>query len=247
MTEGLQVFILGPARSGTSAMFYAMQKVFGLDGEGESHIMPGFQRVVYTFARYAEGFRGAEGVMANRLDQRGFRKLVVEHVRTVYGEIFPGGRFVDKTPGAEAIAGVPLIRECFPAARIIVMRRSGIEVVQSHVKKFSAGVEESCRAWAASMQAIRQIQRTNSDILELEQRDLANAPGAVSAQVAAYLDHSEKMGELGAFFEANKTDSVSEHAWGTRLLLADVPWTDQERATFQEVCGAHMEEFGYPM
>jgi hypothetical protein len=245
MSEDLKVFILGPARSGTSAMFYAMQTVFGLDGDGESHIMPGFQRVVFTFARYAEGFRGAEGVMANRLDPYAFRQLVMGHVRIIYGQMFPGGAFVDKTPGAEAIAGTPLIRDCFPQARIIVMRRSGIEVVQSHIKKFGAGFEESCRAWAASMGAIREIQGIAQDVLELDQHDLANAPEDSAAQVAAYLGHSESMSELATYFETNRMDSVAEYKWGTQSRLADMRWTDQEKQMFQDICGWQMEAFGY--
>lgn len=247
MPTGLRVFILGPARSGTSAMFYAMHALIGLPGEGESHIMPGFQRVAFAFARYAEGFQGSDGVMANRLDPRAFRNLIVDHVRQVYQDIFPEGRFVDKTPGAEAIAGAPLIRECFPEARIIVMRRSGIEVVQSHVKKFRVGFEEACQAWAASMGAIRQIRRTSSDVLELEHFELVSTPEAAAARVAAYLGLSEKMAELTTFFENNKTDRASDHEWGTRLLLKDVAWSAEERETFLKICGSHMEALEYPM
>ncbi len=247
MSEALKVFILGPARSGTSAMFYAMQSVFGLAGEGESHIMPGFQRAVFTFARYAEGFRGAEGVMANRLDPGSFRTLTTQYVRTVYSEVFPRGGFVDKTPGAEAIAGVPFIRDCFPDARIIVMRRSGIELVESHIKKFGAGFEESCRAWAASMGAIRQIRRSGSEVLELDQHDLAATPADAAARLAAYIGCLEKLDELTSFFKTNRTDSVSQHPWGRRLGLADVSWTEPERQMFREICSQHMQEFGYPM
>lgn len=246
MNTALKVFILGPARSGTSAMFYAMQNVFGLDGEGESHIMPIFQRVAYTFARYSEGFRGADGVLANRLDANAFRMLIIDHVRNEYSRIFRPGSFVDKTPGAEAIAGIPLIRDCFPDARIFLMRRSGIEVVQSHIQKFNAEFEDACRAWASSMAAILEVQRAGTDALLLDQHDLASAPEATATEIATYMGFPEKAQQLASFFADNKVDRISQHGWGTQLALADVAWSDQQKAVFQEICGGYMRAFGYP-
>jgi hypothetical protein len=247
MNAGLKVFILGPARSGTSAMFYAMQSVFGLDGEGESHIMPIFQRVAYAFARYAESFRGMDGVLANRLDAGAFRQLVIDHVRNEYGRIFLNGRFVDKTPGAEAIAGIPLIHDCFPDARIFLMRRSGIEVVQSHIQKFNAEFKDACEAWAACMAAILEVQNAGADVLLLDQHDLASAPHTTAAEIATYMGFPEKTQPLAEFFANNKVDRMSEHGWGTRLTLADVPWTAEQKAMFEAICGSYMRAFSFPM
>ena len=247
MSDGLKVFILGPARSGTSAMFYAMQDVFGLDGEGESHIMPIFQRVAYTFARYAESFEGATGVLANRLDAGAFRQLITDHVCNEYGRIFLYGRFVDKTPGAEAIAGIPLIHDCFPDARIFLMRRSGIEVVQSHIQKFNAEFQDACEAWAACMAAILEVQKAGVGVLLLDQHDLASSPYTSAAEIATYMGFPEKIQPLAEFFANNKVDRMSQHGWGTQLTLEDVPWTDEQKAMFERMCGSYMRAFSFPM
>ena len=245
--DRLKVFILGPARSGTSVTYFALQKILGLPGDGESHVVPGFQRVVFTFARYCEQFGETDGVLARRLDSGKFRLYVIGYVRDFYDRMYADGSFVDKTPGAEAIAGVPLIQEAFPEARIIVTKRTGIEVVQSHVQKFGVGHSDACCAWSASMEALRLIRLSSANFLEVEQHELANAPGTISTQIAAYLRFPGKAEDLAKFFVANQIDQFSDRDWSKRLRLSDVPWSDQERHNFIEICGRQMDEFGYPM
>jgi hypothetical protein len=65
-----------------------------------------------------------------------FKAAIIDYARAFYQNAHPDGSFVDKTPGAEAILGAILIREIFPRSRIILTRRTGIEVVQSVQKKF---------------------------------------------------------------------------------------------------------------
>ena len=247
MAEGLKVFVLGPARSGTSVMYFALQRIFGLPGDGESHVVPAFQRIIFTFARYCEQFGESDGVLARRLDPGELRMYIIGYLRDFYDRMYSDGSFVDKTPGAEAIAGIPLIQEAFPEARIIVTRRTGIEVVQSHVRKFGVGVADACHAWSASMEAIRRVRLTSAGLLEIDQHELAKAPSVSSAQIAAYLRFPEKAAELAAFIAANPIDRFSDHDWNERLRLADVAWTEQEKGIFTEICGGQMDEFGYPM
>jgi hypothetical protein len=247
MAQGLKVFILGPPRSGTSAIYFAMQEILGLPGEGESHVLPVYQRVVHAFARYCEEFAVTKGVLANRLNSQSFRAHVLEHLRAFYDKTFPHGSFVDKTPGAEAIMGAILIRDAFPDSRIIVTRRTGIEVVQSHRRKFSTNFVEACRAWSTSMEAIRRVRAFNKDIFEIEHFDLANSPDRICEQLAIYLGCGERGPTLGAFLKAHRTDQHSDHDWSNRLLLATVGWSDQEKQTFCENCGEQMGQFGYPM
>jgi hypothetical protein len=224
-----------------------MQGILGLPGDGESHVVPGFQRVVFTFARYCEQFHTAGGVLARHLDPDEFRCHVIGYLREFYQRTYEGNSFVDKTPGAEAIAGVPLIREAFPDARILVTRRTGVEVVQSHVKKFRVEFADACRAWSASMEALRCVRLSSTGFLEVEQHDLANAPGAAATQIAACLGLPEKAGDLADYFAANVTDRYSDHDWSRRLLLSDVPWTWEEKFIFKDICGKQMDDFGYPM
>jgi len=243
----LRVFVLGPARSGTSAILLALHDVFALSGEGESHVIPAFQRAIYQFSVYCEQLGAGEGILARQLDPLDFRDYVIRYMRDFYAKAFPAGGFADKTPGAEAIAGAPLIRLAFPEARIILTRRSGIAVVQSHVGKFNVEFAEACRGWAACMQAIQEARPATTDLLELDQQELATAPEEAAIRLCRYLRRPERSGELARYFRANRADSSSQHDWGRTPRLDDTGWTDAQKQTFREICGAHMAAFGYAM
>ncbi len=244
---GLRVFIVGPARSGTSAMYYAMRQVLGLPGPGESHVIPAFQRVVHGFWMYCDSLRNNNGVLARRLDFGDFRRHTIDYIRNFYAATFPDGSFVDKTPGAEAIAGAQLIRLAFPDARIIVTRRAGPEVVQSYRRKFGSDFTDACRAWSVCMTAIEQMRPLVPDLLEVEQHDLATRTDAVTHQIAAYLGRPERAAELAAFFRDNRTDRLSDHDWNHRLTLDAMDWTEEQKQIFRTTCGPQMQRFGYPM
>ena len=65
-----KVFVLGAARSGTSAMFSALTNVLAIPGFGESHVIPAFQRVIHQFRLYLELFTTqGEDIMIRRLDR----------------------------------------------------------------------------------------------------------------------------------------------------------------------------------
>jgi hypothetical protein len=243
----MQVFILGAPRTGTSITYYALHDVFGLPGRGESHVMPLFQRMMHIFFLHAQEFAPPKSDLAGQLKPRDFRSHLVAYIRRFYEENYPEGRFVDKTPGAEAITGVRLIRDAFPAARIILTRRTGIEVVQSVQRKFSTDFEAACQLWSSCMTAMGMVRPDLSDVLEIDQFDLTNSPEEVSKRMSAYLGSPKESAALARFFVERRTDQSSEHDWNSRLSLDEVSWTEKQKATFIRICGEHMEAFGYPM
>lgn len=247
MADHQVVFILGSPRSGTSITYYAMREIFGLPGKGEGHVLPIFQRMLHEHWKYAQEFAVRDGTLAQHLDHAAFRAQIIEYVRGFYASRYPGGGFVDKTPGAEAILGAPLIRAAFPTARILVTRRTGIEVVQSYRRKFAAGFADAARAWAACMTAMQRTREAKVETLELDQFDYTNAPREVAAEIAAHLGQPERAAPLATFLAERRTDQMSGHDWRQRLTLADIDWSVEERAVFEELCGPAMRAFGYPM
>jgi sulfotransferase family protein len=243
----LKVFILGPARSGTSITYYALHEVLGLPGRGESHIIPLFQRLLHLFFQYAKEFAPPRGELASQLDTRAFKQHLLPFLCNFYEKTYPGGDFVDKTPGAEAILGAALVREVFPDSYLIFTRRTGIEVVQSFQRKFSTDFEASCNAWVHSMTALTRVRPSLSNFLEVDQFDIANAPQQVAKQIAQYLGVEEKTDPLAKFLLEHRTDQHSDHNWQRRLTLPNVSWSDEQKSTFTRICGGLMQEFGYPL
>lgn len=250
MSNGLQVFVLGSARSGTSITYYVLREVFNLPGAGESHVMPAFQRAFHLFHMYHKGFvenHSTRGVLACKLSPREFREHNLEYIRSFYRSHYKDGSWVDKTPGAEAILGVPLILDAFPDARLIVTKRTGIEVVRSFQAKFSSAFEDACNAWANSMNAIRRTRASCPGLLEVDQYDMTNAPQQVAESLADHLAMPDKRDAVAEYLMRQRPDRRSTHDWSRRLMLADVDWSEAERNTFRRICGELMDEFSYPM
>lgn len=242
------VFVLGSPRSGTSITYYAMREVFGLTGRGEGHVMPVFQRILHEHYRHAVRFHAnGQGTLAQSLDVAAFRAHVALYIRAFYEKHYGPDGWVDKTPGAEAILGGPLIRTAFPDARIIVTRRTGIEVIQSYRRKFDAGFEDSCRAWSQCMTSIMRLREMRVPILEVDQYDFTNHPAEVGEAIATHLGQPARATALGEFLGERRAEQSSHHDWTRRLTLADVDWSDAERAAFLQICGDTMDQFDYPM
>ena len=246
MTDQLQVFVIGSPRSGTSITYYAMREVFDLPGRGESHVIPVFQRVIHTFFRFAQDFAGS-GVLAGELRTPSFKAAIIDYARAFYQNAHPDGSFVDKTPGAEAILGAILIREIFPRSRIILTRRTGIEVVQSVQKKFDAKFEDACQLWNACMKATSTVRASVPNLLEIDQFDMTNSAHEVATRISEYLEQPKKVQDLAKFFLERRTDQRSRHSWNARLTLADSGWPETEKQLFVTTCGEQMAQFGYPV
>jgi Sulfotransferase family len=248
MSAHLKVFILGPARSGTSIAYLAMREVFGLTGAGESHVVPLFDQMLSMYETHVARFAN-KPALASRLQLESFQGLLHDYVRQFFADAYPGGNFVDKTPGPPA--GVPFILTLFPDARILLTRRTGIEVVNSHRAKFSAQFELACRLWTramADMLALReQPPEIRQALLEQDQFDLTNDAERSAALIAEHLGQPEKASELARFFVERRVQQSSSHDWVKRLTLAETGWSETDCATFVRECGPMMETLGYPM
>jgi len=241
------LFILGSARSGTSITYFAAREVLGLHGRGEGHVVPIFVRLNHQFYLYTREFAEQKGTMAKDLLPRTFKVHLQDFIRRFYKNTYNRDSFVDKTPGAESIRAAGFILETFPEAKIIVMRRTGIEVVQSYRQKFNAEFVNACRAWVDCMSAITLTRANCPGILEIDQYDLTNAPEATGKRIAEYVGLPDRAAALASFFSERRVEQSSEHDWRERLTMEKAGLSEAERAQFTEICGPTMKAFGYPM
>ncbi len=246
--DKLKIFVLGAARSGTSAMFSALTDVLELPGFGESHVIPAFQRMIYQLRVYVELFKqNPEDIMIKRMGSSGIEALLHQYARDFYWTSYDGAGFVDKTPTGEAIFGGPLLEEIFPDAHLVVMRRTGIEVVTSFRIKFSSAFEEACQAWADAMSGILRARPICRRMMEIDQYEMANAPLITGRKLAQFLGRMDKADALGRYFASTRVEKSSTHDWSQRQTLDDVNWSLQDKETFLRICCPMMDAFGYPM
>jgi len=243
----LQVFIMGPPRSGTSVTYYAMREVFKLPGYGESHVFPIFLTMLHRFWQYSEAFRKQTGNFAAQLDTASLRATFIEYLRNFYASHYPAGSWVDKTPGADAILSTSLVLDAFPDAKIILTTRSGLEAVESFRRKFSSSFENACLSWVHCMEALIRVTAEHPTLLKIDQFDMANQPEKTAARIAAHLGREDQAGRLSDFLRSHQPERSSQHPWETRLTLAAMNWNEDEKRIFNEVCGTLMRKLEYPL
>lgn len=245
-TRGTKVFITGGPRTGTSAMYMAMRKVFGFPGQGESHVTPIFWQMLQQFERYQADKRANNGLLLHFMDGAELRDSFAELLRNFYWRRYPQGSWVDKTPSAEATRSYFLVRHAFPDARFIITTRTGTEFVRSFVKKFPGTTfEAACRNWMGTMRANLWARENAKDALLIDQFDMTNQVEVTAAAICEHLGHPDKRDELAVFFTAERVDSSSSHDWSRRMTLDETGWGDAEKRMFREICGGMMERLGY--
>src|SRR5262249_27448072 len=162
-----------------------------------------------------------------------------------YGDNFPQGNWIDKTPSAEAVFGLPLIETIFPDARLIATKRNGIEVVTSHVKKFNSSFDEACLSWVNTMKGLLHARQGCRHLLEVDQYEFLNARKEVSQRIAVHLDSPDRGEQLAMYFAEHRVEQSSVLDTKSRASLADTNWSDDEKEWFKKQCGEMMKTFGY--
>jgi len=253
----MQVFVVGAPRSGTTRLKTAIADALGLPPSGEGHFFPVASELDGALERYFTRLRARAGprTMVQQVDAEALRRGIHERVRVAF-EAVAGLDFVEKSPGPEAIRALPFVVEQWPAARIVMARRRGIENVISALHKFPNWTfEAACRSWTEAMSAWDRLDPAiRRAALEVDQMEMAREPATVAAAVGGHLGFErariamleEAFGKR-AHARRNTRVSSMEELQQPPVPLAGTPWTEAQRATFVSLCGPTMEAFGYAL
>jgi hypothetical protein len=245
------VFILGAARSGTSAIAQALVKTTRYLGHEEGHLLdviaPLFACIDRHYGERGEEWSGRTSTLIAAVPktflESGVKRIFVELART----LFPAGWWLDKTPRPSMIAVAPLLREIWPEARFIFMKRRGIENVASRLRKFPAiPFEDHCRDWTLVMQSWLATRAALSGAsIEIDQIELATSPEEIGAILAPLLLLGHQ--ETKDFVQALKLDRPERTSsnFATPESFDSVNWTEHQKRVFLEICGSLMQTFGY--
>ena len=235
----LRVFVLGNPRSGAAVIGLAVAKLFELPDAEESHVFSVFRRMLAAYENYE--LLDHRNILANRLRPEHARVGLREIARRFYGEQFPGGSWVDRSPGAEAILAADLIEDAFPDARIVAATRSGVEAVDAFARKFPNEVEQACDVWARDMAALDEVKGRLRRALIVDFHDLAHDPAQTAARLCAFLGDESRTEAMAKYLALGRRERAP------RQTLAEVSWSEAEKAHFRAVCGPAMAAYGYPM
>ncbi|MEB3049480.1 sulfotransferase [Mycolicibacter sp. MYC123] len=245
------VFIVGSARSGTSALAHVLWDI-GYHGKGEGHfltLLRGIDTVVDQ--HYARVPATDPGVTLGNIDKSDLKRKLFETFRTVMNDLNPKKPWFDKTPNLEMIWVIPILRELWPSSVFVFAKRRGIENVISRTKKFPGmPFENHCADWAGNMTAWRTIrpQLPPECFIEVEQRDMIQQPERTARNLCAFLQVDESAVPGACRVMSTPGSQESEKGSASRTLsLAESGWTVEQTETFLKHCESEMKEFGYTM
>ncbi len=250
-TKAEPVFILGAARSGTSAMAQGLLKCGIYGGFEEGHFLWMIRRFLLTIhAFYEDNGEDALPVRFTLLSRVPAQHMV-DAVRAAFvssmGQLFPDGKWLDKTPRPEMIEAAPVMQELWPNARFIFMRRRGLENVYSRLTKFpTISFKEHCQDWARNMEVwLRVRDLLGGAPMEIEQLAVALEPERTAQEVAAFLGLDQVASRhLAKAFASDRPEVTTKH-FGTAMQIDRLGWTDQQIYTFRKECGPMMAAYGY--
>lgn len=250
-SEHRPVFVLGAARSGTSAIAQGLLTCGEYQGFGEGHFLWMLQRFLETIRSFY-AFNG-EDALPDRFTMLSHAPYtyMTSAVRAAFvaaaTEMFPTRKWIDKTPRPQMIEASRLMQEMWPNARFVFMKRRGLENVLSRLRKFpQISFSEHCHDWSNSMQAwltVRDLLRPAA--LEIEQLALAQAPARVATELGRFLEMPQQaVTRLARSFTEDFPERTSDiHA--PRIHIAKLGWSVAQITEFRSICGPMMAGFGY--
>ena len=250
--ESCPVFVLGAARSGTSALCVALEKGTRYRGFPEGHVLDVAIRLVHAVNAHFEKktrWISPKEIAAYHLGQMGYARFQAETIdllrRLAAGYTTPF--WFDKTPTYQMIASVPIIAQAWPKGRFIFMKRRGLENICSRMRKSPArNFSGRCRNWAEIMSGWRTVRESVPDrFLEIEQRTMLDDAGSTAARVGRLLDLEPAEVEAFAAALRRERPEVTDPSASIVADLSELGWSAEQIEMFRGICGAEMDAYGY--
>jgi hypothetical protein len=246
------VFILGSARSGTSAVTQALLASTSYLGQEEGHFLdilaPLTVHLNGFYASKSDEYATGRNTMIAHVPQTYVQDMLAHGMIMAMRQIFPEGLWLDKTPSVNMIHLAPVFQKIWPQARFIFMKRRGIENIMSRQRKFAYDFSQNCREWKMAMEAWLGVREMVAGAaLELDQHFMATNPGEAAAAIGGLLALSATdTGRLGVALGTLRPQRTGK-AFTETLSLAETGWSATEMQIFDEICGSVMAKYGYSM
>lgn len=247
-TSQFPVFILGPARSGTSSITLGLLESDRYKGYGEGHLLPLAHEMLSMVDRYYQRHAGdGSDTMLRNVPVQVFQSFVRRSFVQLARSIFPTAYWLDKTPTVEMVRAAPLMREIWPNARFIFMKRRVIENVLSRKRKFPLDSADSHYSdWVAVMQAWLEVRDALAGAyLEVDHRQLVLHPGATASGIAEFLDMPADAAARLRHYICTSRPEQTAAMFGSIHMIDDLGLTEAEMTGMLARCDPMMTAYGY--
>jgi hypothetical protein len=246
------VFILGAARSGTTALTEALRRA-GFFAWAEGHLFStlpfllGAIKRTWDHQMALQGGRVSDHASAY-LDEYQLLNQTIASYQQVYGAAAAGRRWVDKTPDYPSVALAPLLRHLYPRAVFVFLHRHPLKMVASRRRFFEGAepIEVALQAWMAALVAWQEVRAGLDGFEEVAQADLSLRTDEVVARLARRLEISaDGAARMADYLRSQRPLSTGSSADAGQLCLEDLDWADDLKHTCVELCEPLAQAWGY--
>ncbi len=254
MTEGTRagvqicpdpIFVVGCPRSGTSVLSHAIAAHSGNWLGPESDFMASLIKGAKESHEIGTR-RGEHHWLSGREVSFGeFLEYIGIGINALYTNRAGGLRWVEQTP--QYTRRLPDLARMFPGMRAVHIVRSGRHVVHSMIHSgfdaaWATDFERACTTWVRFVESGREFVGEQPDrAIEVRNEALRASPQVELERIARFLglELEESMaGMLGGDRKFNSSFKQKRSSW-------EESWTDEQRATFDRICGGLMADLGY--
>jgi Sulfotransferase family len=250
-SEQRPVFVLGAARSGTSAIAQALLKLSRFSGHQEGHLLDLMAHFAVALNKFYLGkfdeCTADRDTMVSLVPQEYFQSTLDRAFIEIARRLFPKGMWIDKTPNSDMIHLAPRFRRIWPNSRFIFMKRRCLENAASRAAKFpSTAFAHHCREWSQVMSAWLTVKNElRGAAIEIDQKFLKENPDATASAIQQLLNLTDV--EAARLCQALKFDHPQRTSsnQGSTMEISKMGWGLTELLDFEEICGRAMASFGY--
>ena len=245
------VFVLGAARSGTSAVAQALLKLTRFSGHQEGHLLDLMAHFSVALDKFyiekTDECRPGRDTTVSLVPQDFFQGKLNEMFIELIRKIFPDGHWVDKTPNSNMIHLAPRLLQIWPNSRFIFMKRRFLENAASRTVKFpEQGFAHHCREWNWAMTAWKDVRdQLKGAAIEIDQRFLLARPGQVSKAVKTLLGLSDvQAARVKQALQYDHPERTSDKL-ASDIDIEKMGWQPEQMQWFLQTCAETMTAFGY--
>lgn len=245
------IFVLGAARSGTTIVSSALEKMTGFRSLGEGHIWP----LVLALSRLSQRYyAGLSAIIDDShqclLFEHNSEELtagIIQAVLDLYG--IARTDFIDKTPGVEMISCTDMLSHVYKNAFFIFVKRGPIATIRSKLKKFpDVEFSNHCLDWVNCLNAWDDIkQHVANSYYEINHADLVERPETIATELAERLGYephaaSQFVREITVNTQVERTSA--DHSVNDNDV-ANTEWDEKEKSDFRRICEGTAAKFGF--
>ncbi len=241
------LFILGPARSGTGAITLALLESGSYVGTREGHLLPLAHSLLGVIDEHYQRRLYNSNTMLGRVPVIAFQKLIRRSFVKLTSDLFRATRWLDNTPTVDMVRASILMKELWPNAQFVFMKRRVIENVLSCQRRFPEDTHDRYYLeWAAVMAAWLSVRDKLGDAaLEIEHRQLILDPDSVTASIASFLHLPDAAStRCCRYFHQSRLERTDKK-FGAIYSFDRLGLDENDARRMTAVCDPIMRAFGY--